>query len=103
MSRFKAAVQNDIKGTFLNMDEFADTHVINGVTVQCVIDTDIISEGHPELQGVFLNTLTIYVSASDITAPVEGELLYLDSKMHIVRRVSEEQGMLVITVEANEQ
>lgn len=104
MSAFKDAVQADIRATFLNLEEFGDIHAVNGVPLPCVLDTDVLTEGHPALEGVFLNVLTLYVKTSDLPRrPVEGELLYLDGKMHIVRRVAEEMGVLVITMEANEQ
>lgn len=108
MSAFKDAVEKDIKATFLNLDEFADMHSVNGELMQCLVDTDIIdpygdTRSHP-IEGVFLNTVTLYVHCVDIPKkPVEGELLYLDDKMYIVRHVSVEMGVYVIILEANEQ
>lgn len=108
MSRFKDAVQNDIKATFLNLDEFGEWHRLNGETVQCVIDRNLTQDLSGEramsgIIGVFSNLLTIYVDGSDITAPVEGEILHVDGSLHLVKSVSEEGGMLVIVAEANEQ
>lgn len=104
MSAFKDAVAADITKVFLNADEFAETHELNGVEIPLVIDTSIIAEGANNLEGVFLNTKTLYVSAEDIDpAPVEGEILTLDGDVYLVRRVSIEQGVLNIIIEANEQ
>lgn len=108
MSRFKDAVKDDVKKVFLNQDEFADEHVLNDQTVICVIDEDLTTSikdtvANP-LYGVFVNMLKIYVSPDDLdNAPVEGELLNVDGKTCIVRQVAVEQGILVITAEANEQ
>lgn len=108
MSAFKDAVKNDVKSVFINQDEFADEHVLNGQTVICVIDEDLtttISDtvANP-LYGVFVNMLKIYVSPDDLdSVPVEGEVLNVDDKICLVRKVSVEQGILVITAEANEQ
>lgn len=107
MSAFKDAVATDVDAVFLNADEFADFHDIDGETVRCMIDKNIINEtsdtqAYP-LEGVFVNTLTIYVRTGDILTPVEGQILSVDDSMHIVRSVSEEMGMLVIVAEANEQ
>lgn len=109
MSAFKDAVAADVKNVFINLDEFAEPHDINGETVDCVMDKNI-TAGNPldttgnPLEGVFANTLTIYVATKDLpAAPVEGELLRVDGSLHIVRNVSDEMGVLVITAEASEQ
>lgn len=104
MSRFKDAVHNDIKAVFLNLEEFGEWHRLNGETVQCVIDKNL-TQGTDkgDIIGVFANLQTVYVSADDIPAPVEGELFHIDGSLHLVKSVSEEGGMLVIVAEANEQ
>lgn len=108
MSAFKDAIAKDIKSVFINIDEFADEHTLNGKKVHCVLDKDI-TDGTKDrvtdpVYGVFLNAITIYVDAKDIDRkPVEGEPLSLDKKRYIVRNVSVEGGILVILAEANDQ
>lgn len=108
MSRFKAAVQNDIKAVFLNLEEFGEWHTLNGEKIQCVIDKNLTQDlgsgqGMSQIVGVFTNMQTIYVDSSDMPTPVEGEILRVDGSLHLVKSVSEEGGMLVIVAEANEQ
>lgn len=105
MSAFKDAVAADIKGVFINSDEFAETHNLNGKSVLCVVDKNSIVEGRDgKIEGVFLNSLSIHVSKDDLDSiPIEGEWLSIDGSFHIVRSVSEEMGVLVILAEANEQ
>ena len=104
MSAFKDAIAADIKNVFINTDEFADEHDINGVMIPCVISDDMTAGASASLEGIFLNTLTIHVSKDDLDEiPVEGELLRVNGSMHVVRSVSNEMGMLVITCEANDQ
>lgn len=108
MSAFKDAVSNDIMSVFLNVDEFADKHVLNGKKVICIVDKDLTEAAKKTvsnpLDGVFINAVMIFVKSSDLERqPVEGELLYLDDKMYIVRNVSEEMDVLSITAEANNQ
>ena len=104
MSRFKAAVQNDIKAVFLNLEEFGEWHTLNEVKVQCIIDRNLTQDySDSHVLGVFVNILTIYVDSSDMPTPVEGEILSVDGSLHLVKSVSEEGGMLVIAAEANEQ
>ena len=102
MSRFKDAVAADVKSVFLNLDEFADMHDINGVKIRCVVDVDEIGEA-AQFVGVFKNAVTVYVAVGDMEAPVEGEIFRLDGSLHEVRRVNIEGDMLVIVAEANEQ
>ena len=104
---FKSMVALDINDVFLCGNEFAEMHRINDDLVECVIDELLTKESADTLtnpmEGVFLNGITIYVRTEDIRKPVEGEVLMIDGHMHLVRRVSEEMGMLVIVAEANEQ
>ena len=108
MSAFKDTIAKDIKAVFINVDEFADEHELNGKKVRCVVDKDITAAAKDTmanpLEGVFLNAVTIYVDAKDMDRkPVEGELLSLDRKRYIVRNVSVEDGMLVILAEVHDQ
>ena len=102
MSRFKRFVSLDVKRAFINIEEFAEEHLLNGERVTCVIDNDMTQDA--KNIGVFMNAITIYVETADLTEkPVEGELLELDDKIYIVRSVSDEDAVLVIVAEANEQ
>lgn len=104
MSAFKDAIAKDVKAVFINPMEFADTHSVNGYEVACVVDKDLTAEAQQRLEGVFVNTVTIYIAEGDLEVrPVEGELLDLDEVQHIVRSVSAEDGILVIVAEVNEQ
>lgn len=105
MSNFKNAVEKDVKAVFINPDEFADYHSLNGNQVRCIVDTDVTDAYKGgNIDGVFVNTLTIFVATEDIEPrPVEGELLELDEKTYFVRKVGFEDGIYSIVVEANEQ
>lgn len=104
MSWFKDIVQSDIEEVFLNSEEFAENHNINGDTVRCILDK-VINEAHGEdaLVGVFVNQLTLYVKTGDILTPEEGDLIRVDGSNHIVKSVNEEMGVLVIVADANNQ
>ena len=108
MSAFKDAISKDVKAVFINLDEFASEHEINGQTVACIVDKDL-TNGAKEtvanpLEGVFLNTITIYIDVKDIDRqPVEGEQIKLDKDRYFVRSVSVEDGILVIVAEDNRQ
>ena len=105
MSQFKDILKSDVKGVFLNGDEFSDVHSIDGKEIVCQVDTDVIDSKTgtvaSPLYGVFLNTITLYVSSEDIDRPVEGQLLHLDNNTLTVRRVKDEAGVFVIVLEEN--
>jgi hypothetical protein len=102
MSLFKRLVSLDTKRVFINKDEFAEEHNLNGSNVVCVVDKNIIEDA--KQLGVFINAITIYVETADLNVPpVEGELLEFDGNIFVVRSVSDEDSMLVIVAEANEQ
>ena len=107
MMDFKAMVAHDINAVFLNPGEFAEMHRLNDELVECVIDELLTQEAADTLtnpmEGIFLNGITIYVKTGDIRKPVEGEVLMIDGRMHLVKSVREEMGVLVIVAEANEQ
>ena len=107
MMDFKAMVAHDVNAVFLNSGEFAEMHRLNDELVECVIDELLTQEAADTLsnpmEGIFLNGITIYVRTEDIRKPVEGEVLMIDGRMHLVKSVREEMGVLVIVAEANEQ
>lgn len=108
MSAFKDAVSKDAEMVFINEDEFADKHVINGREVLCIVDENEINEAkwtlNNPVEGVFDHTFTIYIRTGVLErCPVENEVLRLDGKLCFVRKVSDEMGLLVISVEAKEK
>lgn len=108
MSRFKDTVKKDIGAVFINPEEFGDKHILNDKEVVCIVDENETNEAKKTvsspIEGVFVNRLTIYVKTSDMDAkPVVGEPLYLDDEMYLVNNVSDEMGVLAITVGVHEQ
>lgn len=103
-SPFKQAVDDDIDDVFLDVDEFADTHVINGRRLQCVSDT-IVTQGGTDAGhlGVFLNQIRVHMREGLIKTPVEGQQIRVDGVRYMVRSVSREMDMIVVTAERNSQ
>lgn len=97
MSDFKDAVASDIDDVFLNADEFADEHIIDGVDARCVIDNiDTQGDGVSDRYGTFATSIRVHIKEELITTPVENEILSIDGYDFTVTRVSREVGMLVI-------
>lgn len=104
---FKESLVNDLSKVFINTNEFADTHNINGVDVDCVVDKDL-TDGlknpmsNYQREGVFLRQILLFVKVADIEKPVEGERLTLDNELYIVDNVSEDNGLLEIHLSRND-
>lgn len=102
---FKEMLQKDIKDVFLNLDEFAETHDLNGYKVAAVIDDDFLDEitlkitGEQQrtAPGLFGGTIAIYVAKSDFGKLKPGRALTVDGKLYKVISTSEQDGMLKIT------
>jgi len=67
MKTFKDFAAADVQNVFLNLNEFADFHDIDGEKIKCVIDKNIISK-IPEdgLVGDFINMTTLYADSKDL-------------------------------------
>lgn len=109
MIGFKDALAKDVKSVFINGQEFADAHMIDGVEVLCVVDSDIIAERESQIrsesvEGVFASKKMIFVDENDLpSVPVRGQRLSLDGEWYFVNDVDISAGILQITIEANEQ
>lgn len=88
---------------FLNTDEFADEHTLGGKKIRLIIDSDTLNGTPlPHAEGVSLWRKVVYVSCSDLGyRPNEGGLLELDGQTYEVVNVDEQDGLFVITLEAN--
>ena len=110
MMSFKELVEQDNRTVFMNLDEFADTHVINGKEIPCIIDKNVIIEREKRYQykrslyadGVYLKEVLLYVKAEDFgPLPAVGRALTLDKKSYIISDAIDEGGIYSISLEAN--
>ena len=49
---FKEAIQDDIKGVFLNFEEFGEYHNLNGQKTLIIIDESELTEREKKMKGV---------------------------------------------------
>lgn len=106
MSAFKDIIARDVHQTFLNIDEFSDTHKVNGKEMPVQIDTNEQIEREKRMNqnadGIYTNQKLIYVAASDFgPMPKQGAILNLDGKIYRVADAVDEYGIYSITIEAN--
>lgn len=103
---FKDIIAEDVHRTFLNIEEFSDTHTINGKEMPCQVDTNEQIEREKRMgqnvDGVYMNQKLIYVAASEFGAmPKQGSILKMDGKTYRVADAVDEYGIYSITIEAN--
>ena len=103
---FKDIIKADVHNVFLNLEEFADTHTVNGTDMAVLIDNNEQIErekrNNQNMDGIFTNQRLIYVAASDFgPLPKQGSLLTLDKRTFRVADAIDEDGIYSITLEAN--
>jgi len=102
MSTLRDFLASDMD-TFLNTDELAESHDIDGKQVDCIIDGDIFKGRQSPLDGVYVSSIMLFVRLSDIgERPVVRQHLHLDGELYLVTNCNLVGGMLEITLEANE-
>ncbi len=105
MKSFKQILAGDIKSTFLNLDEFGETHTINGREMTIIVDANEVEERgkkqftHPTIDGIYEDNILIYVSRKTFgKQPAHGQELKLDGKAYRIEDSRDEGGVLSITL-----
>lgn len=103
---FKDQIKQDLSDIFLNLDEFADLHRIEGKEVPVVIDSDIMAKlskiGDNRIHGMDEADMVIMGKASDLPENLDpGRLLNLDGREVIVVTTTSETGLVQIAVRQN--
>lgn len=107
---FKEQIAKDNRTVFMNQDEFAETHLINGVEMPCTIDNNELIDREKRYQykkslyadGIYLKQLLIYVRAEDFgPLPAIGRIVTFDKKSYIVSDAINEDGIYSLCLEAN--
>lgn len=103
---FKDQIKQDLSDIFLNLDEFADLHRIEGKEVPVVIDSDIMAKlskiGDNRIHGMDEADMVIMGKASDLPENLDpGRLLNLDGREVIVVTTTSEMGLIQIAVRQN--
>lgn len=104
----KDNIQRDIEKVFFRTDDFASSHFIDGKTVNCIIDADVIKERQGRSaseysEGVYAGEKIIYCKASDMETPSRGQVIDVDGDIFQVVAVDIVDGVLEITITSNER
>lgn len=100
----KEDMLDDLDSVWMDLDEFADTHTINGTEVICILEGRtnkehvMISGQH--IDGITADELIVHVKKSDLPSmPEQGMRLLLDDRITQVEHCDDDGcGMLTITL-----
>ena len=96
----KEQIAGDIFSVFLNEDEFADWHTVNGSRLKCIIDKNNVhmrASAGRRTEGVREDSFFLYIHAGEFrTSPEPNSEIDIDGKKYAIRSVSDEMGLLVI-------
>ena len=105
MSKFKYSVEADLSDVFINLDEFADMHVLEGVELPCVVSVNKTAQKSEQkektFEGLHGDFITLYVKKVDAPrVPKQGENIKLDDKRYKVKSCRDDMGLLSVLLEA---
>lgn len=106
MSTFKDQLKADINNVFLNTEEFADKHTIDGKLISAIVDDEAMEEFENlkdyNFDGLYKVKLVIYLNAEDLDkVPVIESSLNVDGRKYFVLGVSKPEGMIKLVLGVN--
>ena len=88
--------------TFINQDEFAELHAVDGVQLQLVIDNDKFKERQAKAEYGYKGDILFYVQKSVYgDAPAIDQIVKFDGEVYRVSDFQDDNGMYYITLESN--
>ena len=107
---FKEQLAVDNKQVFMNAEEFAEMHTVNGNVMPCQIDNFELIDRERRYkfhkseysEGVYLKQILMFVNSVDFGAlPAIGRLVTIDKKSYTVADAINEGGLYSLTLEQN--
>ena len=107
---FKEQIALDNRTVFMNFDEFAELHLINGKEMLCLIDNNELIDRERRYKykhsmyadGIYMKQLLIFVRAEDFgPLPAIGRAITFDKKSYIISESINEDGIYSLCLEAN--
>ena len=104
---FKEVMKDDVNTVFMNNDEFANIHLVNGKKMNVIFDSLEQMEREQRVteikeEGLYKKHLLIYVKKSEYgPLPAPGNRITLDRANYLVTDAVNEDGLYSISLEAN--
>ena len=100
---FKEQILKDLDNVFLNLDEFAELHRIEGVQIAVVVDSDMLSKlKQGQILGLVEADMLLLGRETDFPANLEpGRLLNVDGRELIVEKSGTDMGLVEVALRQN--
>ena len=82
---------------FNQTNGFATTHLIDGVSIVCVVG-DVVA-GQSIITGAFVDTMDITFKVADLAIPVKEQPMLVDSERWVVGAVERDPSIFTATLE----
>ena len=105
---FKDQVASD-RNSLLSLQEFAETHTYDGITITAVVDRDLARERvakrlNERTEGVWVDALILFVKAEDLPKKpfVDGKFIWDGKRVFYITDVQLQGGIYCIEAGSNE-
>lgn len=108
---FKDFAAADVVATFLNPNEFATLHNVDGIDMLVVVDEDVSNARTLNMglenalaygEGLSVSVIRVYIDPLVYgERPVQGQRMVFDGVKREVLRVSDQDGLYAVTLEAH--
>ncbi len=100
---FKEQIQKDLDTVFLNLEEFAELHRIEGVEIAVVVDNDQLNKlKKGQILGLVEADLLLMGKESNFPADMKpGRLLNVDGRELIVATSGTDMGLIEVALRQN--
>lgn len=100
---FKDQIQTDLDNVFLNLDEFAEIHRVEGTEIAVVVDNDQLNKlKKGQILGLVEADMLLMGKESDFPKRLEpGRLLNVDGRELIVELSGKDMGLVEVALRQN--
>lgn len=99
---FKDFLQQDVSNVFVNQNEFAETVIINGESMEIVRDNDAVNPSDTSKQLATYDVLFHVASSYFEYIPQSEMLMEFEREEYRIKSVSDNLGMLTIGLSRND-
>lgn len=100
---FKELIRKDLDAVFLNLDEFAELHRVEGKQIPVVVDNDqLIKLKQGQILGLVEADMLLMGKETDFPDDLEpGRLLNVDGRELIVTNTGKDMGLVEVALSQN--
>lgn len=99
---FKDMVAEDLKRTFLNLEEFGTPHMVDGEEVSLVIDNDELKRRQGGQEYAIEESSTLfYCESKELPKRKPGQTLKVDGRVCLIDDWKEDMGMTTVVLREN--